>query len=497
MTQNAPSTDPLRGARVSQAIRECREAQAEWSGVALRDRLALVRRLRHRIAAEPDRLAASIRLPQRLSAESLSGEVLPLADACRFLEREAGRALAPRRFGRRGRPLWLYRTSLEIRRDPVGLVLVIAPWNYPLLLAGVQVIQALTAGNGVILKPGRRSSAAAEALAEMVYEAGFDRRLLQVLPETVEAAQAAITAGVDKVVLTGSASTGQAVFGQLAQSLTPMVMELSGCDGAFVREDADLDLVVDALVFGARLNGGATCIAPRRVFVHQSVATALEERLVAAFRKLPPLTVDRAAAESAAGLIHGAIEAGARLVAGRYESADVFQPVLLAGARPEMKLLQSDVFVPMLALVPVADDETALAASTLCPYGLGASVFGRSAAAERLARRVDAGCVVVNDIIVPTADPRMPFGGRRQSGFGTTRGLEGLLEFTAIKAVAMRRSRWLPHLKPLLPADEDLIRGYLRLVHGATLAQRLRAVIDLVRALAARRRNIRDASRGR
>jgi aldehyde dehydrogenase (NAD+) len=129
---------------------------------------------------------------------------------------------------------------------------------------------------------------------------------------------------------------------------------------------------------------------------------------------------------------------------------------------------------------------------------LGATVFGRRRGAEALAAKVRAGCVVVNDMIVPTADPRLPFGGRGRSGFGVTRGLEGLLAMTTIKAIAVRRGRWLPHLERPHPDDARLMADYLRMAHGGSWRERIAAAVDLMRtALTRRRKTKRDASERR
>jgi acyl-CoA reductase-like NAD-dependent aldehyde dehydrogenase len=478
---------------IRQTIALARQAQAVWRDLPVRKRMQRIRRIRHRIARDAERLAGTVKLPQRTStAETFSAEVLPLADACRFLEREAPGALAPRRLGARGRPAWLWGVRLEIRAEPLGVVLIIAPWNYPLFLPGVQALQALAAGNAVILKPGRHGSSAAEALAEIFHEAGVDSRLVCVLPESIEAAQAAISAGIDKVVLTGSASTGQAVLAELTRKLTPATMELSGCDAVFVRGDADPNLVARALAFGLRLNGGATCIAPRRVFVHEALFDEVEDRVGALARDIPAVPVDPTTTSTVRALAQEAVAGGARLIAGSLHTDGVTWPLVLSETEPEMRLLQSDIFAPVLSLVRVADDEAALAATGKCPYFLGAAVFGELPGAADLATRIPAGCVVVNDLIVPTADPRLPFGGRGRSGFGVTRGREGLLEMTATKAVAVRRSRWLPHFDPPDPRDSQLMKAYIQFAHAASLGDKLGAGMHLLRVLLSRGKGRRE-----
>lgn len=486
---------PVLDILVAERVRIARAAQRQWAERPVRERLAVLRRLRRNIAAaaltgDAD-LAASVHRKSR--AETLSAEVLPLVEALRFVEREAESLLAPRRPGAAGRPSWLTGVDLEIHREPHGVVLVIGPSNYPLSLPGVQTVQALAAGNAVLLKPGRGGKESADALATALTDAGLPEGLVDVLSEQPDRVRKALDAGVDKVVLTGSADTGREVLRELAPRLVPATMELSGCDAAFVRADADLDRVTAALAFGLRLNGGATCIAPRRVFVDTRLAPELATRLQRAVLSVAPTRVPPEIAGRARELIAEALELGARRLSGpvRAQSlqADFFPPVVLADVPPQAALLSEDLFAPVLSLVPVSGDEEALALDGRCPYALGATVFGSETGARALARRIPAGVVVVNDMVVPTADPRLPFGGRGESGFGITRGAEGLLEMTVPKALAVRtrkRGR-LRHLEPPEPDDEALFRAFLAVGHG-DLRTRLGGTVALCRALLRRAR---------
>jgi acyl-CoA reductase-like NAD-dependent aldehyde dehydrogenase len=467
-------------------------AQADWAATSLRNRLRILRAIRHGLAARSADLVRAIRgETSRPEAEILSSEIVPLAEACRFLEREAPRLLATRRLGADGRPAWLTGVESEVRREPLGLVLVIAPSNYPLFLPGVQAVQALAAGNAVLWKPGRGGLAAAEAFAALAARAGLPAGLLTVLPEGPEAAREAIAAGVDKVLLTGSAATGREVLAELARRLVPAAVELSGCDALFVLPGADLERVARAVRFGLALNDGATCIAPRRVFVPHDLAPRLEERIATLAAELPAVPLDSETASRLRVLVAGAIEQGSRLLAGSLDRDEIHPmvfPMVIADALPSMRLLQEDLFAPVVSLVRVSGLEEALADAALCPYALGASVFGPEDAAVALAGRVRAGVVVVNDAIVPTADPRLPFGGRGASGFGATRGAEGLLELTVPKVVAIRRGQRLPHLEDPQPGDADLFRAWLSLAHGGGPRARLRGALDLARSLVLRGR---------
>lgn len=492
-------------ASVARAMSAARSAQTRWAQRPVKQRLGFLRELRRLIAENAHELAAASAMERsRPVVESLTAEVLPLAEACRFLERNAEKILRRRRLGRKHRPLWLAGVRSEIVREPFGVVLVIGPGNYPLFLPGVQVLQALVAGNAVVLKPGVGGSASARALLNLIARAGLPAEMVSLLPESPEAARAAILAGPDKVVFTGSAATGQKILAQLASQLIPATMELSGCDAAIVRADADLDLATRALAFGLRLNDGATCISPKRVFVARSVATELEGRLshwldADASRgwqvRTPIAPVQGlgtfATAERLRPLLEEALALGAHFIAGEIRGdGSVDLPVVLAGVSPRARLLSEDVFAPVLAIVTVADDHEALLRANDCPFALAASVFTRDEVAGRaLAGRINAGVVTINDLILPTADARLPFGGHKRSGFGVTRGAEGLLELTRPKVVTVSRSRFRPAFDAPGAGDEVLLEAYLNLTQGRGFKSRCRSLLLLIRTLLARTRS--------
>jgi acyl-CoA reductase-like NAD-dependent aldehyde dehydrogenase len=411
-----------------------RTHQARWAAWPVARRLQVVRSFRFLLADHAEALAASAaRVAGRPVAEKLVSEVLPLADACRWLERRAARVLSARVCGAIGRPLWMRGLSFEVQRRAFGTVLVIGPGNYPLFLPAVHALHALTAGNAVLFKPAPGPAQVARAFAELAYEAGLDPKLLGILPDTVEAAQRAISAGVDKVIFTGSSRNGREVLSRLARTNTPAVMELSGEDVVLVLADADVDLVIRALKFGGRLNGGATCMAPRRVILLQAVAASFRVRV-------------------------------------------------------------ADAGLPELPIEEVVDEETALRRVAASPFALGVSIFSQDISRARsLAGRIPSGFVLVNDLIAPTADPRMPFGGVKASGFGVTRGDEGLLEMTYPHVVAVRRGQSRPHFDEPHAGDPGLFSSYIAVAHGR-LRRRLAALSPLVAAAFRRRQAGRAGS---
>ncbi len=408
-----------RDSRVASAILAAREAQPAWAARSHAERARLIGNLRNVLAGKVEMLGRSAAAVHgRPLAEKLVSEVLPLIEACRFLERNAAKVLRPRRFGRRGRPLWLRGSTFEVQRKALGLVLIVAPSNYPLFLPAVQTLHALAAGNAVLLKPAEGASDPAALFLELIISDGhIPADLVQLLPDTVEAAIDAARCGVDKAIFTGSSGNGRAFLRELAETNTPSVMELSGADAVYLRHDAEVELATKAIAFGLRLNAGNTCIAPHTVIAHRAVAGAL--------RDFPVVTV---------------------------ESDDE-------------------------ALAIICNDE----------HGLGCTIFSRDEnAARALAARVPTGFVTINDLIVPTADPRFPFGGVRASGFGTTRGAEGLLEMTYPHVVALRNGNSRPHYDGPKPGDAALFAAFIRLLHLRGWRARWRALGEVRKALRSR-----------
>lgn len=447
-------------------------------------------RARHAIAAAADRLLALTDSPYRREpAETISAELIPLCDALRWIGRRGPRTLAPRRVGAAGRPLWLYGISSRVDRVPRGVVLVIGTWNYPLLLPGVQIAQALAAGNAVLWKPAPGCEAVSEELVRCFIAAGVPKECLQVLGSDPAEAIAQIDAGVDLVVLTGSAATGRRLLHQTADTLTPAIVELSGCDAMIVLAGADLDRVAAAVRFGLCFRGGATCIAPRRLLVDRVAVAPLVGRLRASLSASEEFEVHPAARSAVAGAIDDALGRGGTDLLGRYDrerfaASGRMAPTIIVDATAEMAIMQEDIFAPVAALCAVEDAERAIQVTDACRYGLAASVFGPRAAAERVAGQLEVGCVTVNDIIAPTADPRLPFAGRRESGFGVTRGPEGLLEMTVPRVISVRRGGPTPHLDRPNPEHTEILAGALQLRHGERATRKwsgLRRIVHGIR----------------
>lgn len=462
------------------------EVQVEWERWPLARRLRVLRRARQRMAEGAETLAEAISGElERSRADTLVAEVLPLLAACRYLERSAAAVLRTRRDGAAGRPLWLGRVTSETERVALGRVLVIGPANYPLLLPGVQVLQALAAGNAVVWKPGRGGGPVAQAMAARLREAGLPDGLLRVTDESAAAGQAAIAEGPDKIFFTGSGAVGREVLRRAAEQAIPCVVELSGADAAIVLPSARLEQVVRALGFGLRLNGSATCMAPRRVLLVNAAAerrSELEQRLRREIKTVAAVRLPRAMLDLVTALLQEAREDGAEVIGGEIDGDGRFFPALVLGGQAEMRLTQTDVSAPVLTVIEVQGMAGVLAAQAACPMALTASIFGEERAARALAARLKVGHVSLNDLIVPTADPRVPFSGRKASGFGATRGAEGLLEMTAPRVIAVRRGSTRRQYAPTGATHVGLFAGLASWMYGGTTGARLHGLTRMVRS---------------
>ncbi len=481
------------------------QAQLAWSQRKIAERTAILSKLRSLLVESRHVIAEAIESQSRQDfRETITSELMPLADAAKWLGKRAKRILAPRYLDGGGSPLWLGRLRSTVHRVPHGLVMIIGTWNYPVFLPGVQILHALAAGNAVVFKPAPGCDKVSYLLVSLMLRAGVPAELIVLLNSSVESAQLAIEVGVDKVIMTGSSRSGRTVLHALAETLTPSVMELSGCDAMYVLPGADMHRVCDLLVFGLRLNGGATCMAPRRVFVPKKSSEVfhrlLKQRLDNPRQKSWTTKLSLQTYQQLWDGIEEAILKGARVFSGEQRCsklANANQPdepincghIVLTDVTTDMRLCAADIFAPLAMIIPVDDWSDALRADSRCPYALTASIFGPMEDALRIVKFVSAGFVTINDLIVPTVDPRLPFGGRGESGFGVTRGNEGLLEMTFSKVVSTRLGSWLPHAKLPEPSDEKLLDGLLQFNHHHLLKVRVKGLLQTVRAALSQRKS--------
>jgi len=460
--------------QVAEAVTRARAAATSWRSAPPQERakhlLAARQALLDRLDDVVDTVVAET---GKLRAEVVVNEAFVACEQIGFDARRAPRLLAPRRLASGS----MVHKRAERRLEPLGVVAVISPWNYPLVLSLGPLSAALVAGNTVVLKPSELTPKTGLLIGELFSQLGPHPDIVQVVTGGGAVGDALVRSEVDKVCFTGSVAVGTAVMRAAAESRTPVVLELGGKDPMIVCADADVDRAAAAAVWGAFTNCGQTCIGTERVYVVSDVYDRFVDRVVELTGRLRQepggdigAMINERQVEVSQAHVADALAKGAKLATGG-EPASVggrpaFQPTVLLDVDHSMQSMRDETFGPLLPIMRVEDVDEALALANDTPFGLGASVFARDpATVEKLVAGLEAGNVWVNDVMVGFAIPSLAFGGTKSSGLGVTHGEEGIREFTRVKAVAYNRAglRREPMWLPLPRRLETLARTGMRL----------------------------------
>jgi aldehyde dehydrogenase (NAD+) len=452
------------------------------------DRRVWLRRFRRAVAAHGRDLARVIAEEiGKSEAEAYVSEVLPLLASIRWHESCGGSILGMRPAW--GRPSWLLGRSVTLQRAPLGRVLIIATWNYPAGLLGIQLVQAIAAGNQVTVKPSERSPESQRLLVRLAASCGLPDGWIELADASRSAGERLVASGrFDKVVFTGGSRTGLAVARMCAESLTPAVLELSGRDSALVLSDADPALAARRLWLALTMNAGQTCMAPRRALVDRSVYRAFLDALAPlAAGARPCRLVDAAEAQRCTTLVSEALELGARSLSGVAEAASDgwMRPIVAVDCPAHAPLVDGEHFGPVMAVVPVDGLQEAMQIHRRGGHVLATSVFSRSARRlqrnEAFLQSLGSSVVTFNECVTPTGHPGVSIAGRGESGWGASRGEAGLLELTRPLSVA-RTASWTPDAEPPPPRMLGMLDRMVRWWHGARSPGRLehptRPVLD-------------------
>jgi acyl-CoA reductase-like NAD-dependent aldehyde dehydrogenase len=498
---------PLRSAEdVARAVERARGAQKAWAALSFRERASVVMRARAVVLAEMDEIASLVsRESGKPPAEAVSMEIVPTLDLMQFFARETARMLRPERIDI-GLYNFLGRASV-IEHRPLGVVGVISPWNFPWATPLDEVVMALMAGNAVVVKPSELTPLVGLKIADVFERAGLPEGVLEVLTGDGSTGAALVEAGVDKVMFTGSVATGRRVAESAARRLIPVVLELGGKDPMLVFEDADLGAAVEAAVWGAFANSGQACASVERCYVHESVAEEFTSRVVEKVRTLRQGTEegsDLGAMSSERQLrtveehVGEALKRGARALTGgaRLEGARGYfhEPTVLTGVDHSMTVMREETFGPVLPIMTFREEREAVRLANDSPFGLTASVWTRDIArGRRLAREIEAGTVMVNEVLYTHGIAQTPWGGVKQSGLGRTHGRLGLLEMVAPHHIHVNRLARVHDLWwfNYTPGAAALFRSLARRFATGSLLQTLLISPQMLSRLRERRRRRR------
>lgn len=492
---------PIRTAdEVRAAVARARAAQPVWAARGLRGRIAVMRRVQEALVDHADAIARLCsREVGKLEAEALVGDVLLVLTSLDGYLKLAPRVLRPRRL-RQGLLHSAKRTYVV--QEPLGVVAVISPFNFPVLLSMQSAFAALIAGNAVVQKPSEYTPLTALKIQEILYSAGLPRGLLEVVTGDRETGRALVEADVNHIALVGSTATGRAISKVAGERLIPVTMELGGNNAMIVLDDAPLERAVAGALTWANVNSGQVCGSVARLYVHAAIADQFTERLQTEMRKWRPTTDTRPGAGEVAALVderalqqverhvRDAVAQGARVLAGgrRVEgcAAPLFQPTLLVDTRPEMAIMREETFGPVFSLMRVRDADEAVRLANDSDYGLTASVWSNDKRrAWEVARKLQVGSVAVNDHLWPFFAPEAPWGGVKGSGMGRVGGEWGLRAMTYPKAIAydklnLRREFYWPPYRPWL---YDLFRQAIPLLYSRRMPKKVRALGRIVELL--------------
>src|SRR5882672_2112451 len=469
----APLTIPE---EVARAVGRAREEQPAWASRSIRERGRLVMKARRIILKELEEIALLIsRETGKPVSEAIAMELTPTLDLMQYFARKTASLLSPRRISV-GQYALMGRSSYEIYK-PLGVVGIISPWNFPWATPLDEVAMALMAGNAVVLKPSELTPLTGLKIREVLVRAGLDDGTLQVVTGDGSTGAALVASGVDKIMFTGSIATGKRVAEAAAKYLTPVVLELGGKDPMIVLDDANIENAARGAVWGAFANAGQCCASVERCYVHESIAPQFIERVVAETEKLKLSNglrddTDIGAMSSerqlqiVAAHVNDAVKRGARILTGGSRPPEpsglFYPPTVLTEVDHGMAVMREETFGPLLPIMTFKTDDEAVDLANDSIFGLTASVWTKDLGrGKRMAERIAAGTVMVNEVVYTHGLAQTPWGGVKQSGFGRTHGRQGLLELVSPRHIHVNRLPFLPDLWwfPYTPLAGSLFRG--------------------------------------
>lgn len=450
---------------IGEVVDRSRVAFLEWVSLPPRERRPHLKAYKRVVLDSSDRIAAVVQAETgKVAADAYTTDVMPGLNVMDYYARNAHRLLRRRRG-----PPWPYvmiRSWTEYQ--PRGVAAVISPYNAPFFISMMGVFTAIAAGCSAVLKPSELTPLSGQLVADLAREAGLPTDLVQVVHGDGAVGAALVASGVDVISFTGSPSTGRKVSGEAARSFTPVVLELGGKDAMVILEDADAMEAARCAVWGSTLHAGQTCISVERVYVPTSLYASFIETADEAMDQLTVGTGDASDIGPITDLrqvdiierqVADAVAKGAKVLRGGERVAvnggTYYQPTLLTGVDHSMEIMQAETFGPVLAVMEVPNEATALQLANESSYGLHGSVWSRNKRrAARMASQLDTGNVAINDHLINTFIPGIPFGGIKDSGIGSELGPEGIRAYCHPKGITSPRFiattrillgwRWMP-----------------------------------------------------
>ncbi|HEX7615315.1 MAG TPA: aldehyde dehydrogenase family protein [Thermoanaerobaculia bacterium] len=449
-----PFADVFRAgpAEIDAAVASARKAFLSWSTTPIAVRQRLLARLLEEVRKSHEDVARLIATEQgKPVGEARAVDIVPAADTLRYLSRHAGKILAERSVDY-AQILFSHKSGL-VRFEPLGVVAIVTPWNFPFGIPFVEVAACLAAGDTVVLKPASATALTGLAVGDLCRRAGIPPGVVNVVTAGGEDTNRLVEhAGISKVLFTGAVETGIGVMQRAAKNLTSVVLELGGKDPAVVAADADLDRASSGLVWGAFVNAGQACGSVERVYVVKDVAEEFLGKVVAKAKALRlgdplssttdmgPLTTEAQRALVEAHVADAKAKGAKILTGGQRPRAKGwwYPPTVLTNVDHSMRCMHEETFGPLLPVMVVDSLEEAIRLANESEFGLTASGWTRSRrTARRLAEELHAGTVTINDHLFSFGEPTATWGGVKKSGVGRSHAAFGLHELVNIKHVSV------------------------------------------------------------
>ena len=504
-----PQTPPD---EVLAAVERSRAAFGKWKNSSFSDRRILVMGAREVILAEMDEIAHLISAESgKPFGEAIAMEIAPVLDLMQHFARRAEKLLKPVKIDI-GLYKLLGRTS-RIVYHPLGVVGIIPAWNYPFTIPLGEAAMALMAGNSVVIKPSELTPFIGLKIKEIFKKAGAPKDLVQVVTGDGRTGAALVDAAPDKIMFTGSVATGKKIAAAAAKNLTSVVLELGGKDPMIVFDDANLELAPGAAVWGAFCNAGQSCSSVERLYVQEGTAEKLTSLIVEKTRQLQQgpgdqenISIGAMSSDRQLKLVEDHVDdfrkqgadiltggkrnevlssAVRRQTTGGEQAGGLFyEPTVIAGATNEMRAMQEETFGPTLPIATFKTEEEAIRLANDSEFGLTASVWTSDLKkGRRVAERIEAGSVCVNEVLYTHGIGQTPWGGFKNSGRGRTHGREGLMELVQPQHIHVNRFAFLPDpwWLPYSPEAVNTFRGFAKYFATGSLLKTTRLLPQLWR----------------